>query len=124
MLTTNTPAPDFSLLDHNAETQTLADYRGSWVLLYFYPKDDTPGCTKEACTIAEAYDVFQEEGIVVMGVSKDSVASHKKFREKYNLPFILLADTEKEVIEAYGAAKKPFGTKRISYLIKIGRAHV
>lgn len=116
MLTINTLAPDFTLLDQNGTEQTLSDYRGSYVLLYFYPKDDTPGCTKEACVITEMYDEFEQENIVVIGVSKDSVKSHKKFEEKYNLPFILLADIGKAVIEMYEAGGM-IGTKRVSYLI-------
>ncbi|MCB9808911.1 peroxiredoxin [Candidatus Nomurabacteria bacterium] len=116
MLSINTPAPDFSLLDQNGDEHSLSEYQGSWILVYFYPKDDTPGCTKEACMIRDVYDGFEEEDIIVMGISKDSVKSHKKFEEKYNLPFILLADTSKSVIEQYQADKFP-GTKRISYLI-------
>ena len=103
---------------------TLEDYRGKKVILYFYPKDNTPGCTKQACGFAELYPQFQEKGAVVLGVSKDTVASHKKFEEKYGLPFTLLSDTEKEVIQAYDVwkektmyGKKVFGVVRTTYLI-------
>lgn len=116
MLSINTLAPDFTLLDQNGTQQSLSDYRGSYVLLYFYPKDDTPGCTKEACVITEMYSDFEQAGIQVLGVSSDSVQSHKKFAEKYHLPFTLLADTEKTVIENYEAGGM-IGTKRVSYLI-------
>jgi peroxiredoxin Q/BCP len=124
MLTINTIAPDFTLLDQDGVPQTLAQYRGGYVLLYFYPKDDTPGCTKEACAITDVYQEFQQQGIVVLGVSKDSPQSHKKFAQKYSLPFTLLSDTEATVIELYGAwqektmfGKTALGIARISYLI-------
>ena len=91
MLETGTKAPSFSLPDQNGKTHTLEDYRGKKVILYFYPKDNTPGCTKQACNFGELYPQFQEKGAVVLGVSKDSVASHKKFEEKYGLPFTLLS---------------------------------
>ena len=113
-------APDFTLADQDGKVHTLSDYVGSYVLIYFYPKDDTPGCTKEACAIRDDYSVFEKAGIVVFGISKDTSASHKKFAEKYNLPFTLLADTDRKVITAYDAVKEIFGvsgTKRISYLI-------
>jgi peroxiredoxin Q/BCP len=102
MLTTDTSAPDFTLLDQDGTPHSLAEYRGRWVLLYFYPKDDTPGCTKEACAIRDDFHDFDTIDAVVLGVSADSVKSHKKFAEKYSLPFTLLADTEKTVINAYG----------------------
>jgi thioredoxin-dependent peroxiredoxin len=124
MLTTGTTAPDFSLLDQNEVPHTLAQYRGKTVLLYFYPKDDTPGCTKEACMIADVYNDFKANDIVVLGVSKDSPASHNKFAAKYNLPFTLLSDQKGDVIEAYGAwqnksmfGRSFMGISRISYLI-------
>ncbi len=101
MLAVGTKAPDFTLPDQNGELRKLSDYRGQKVILYFYPKDMTPGCTKQACGFAELYPQFLERGAVVLGVSKDSVASHKKFEEKYGLPFTLLADPEKEVIQSY-----------------------
>lgn len=124
MLTEGTQAPDFSLLDQNEVAHTLAQYRGKTVLLYFYPKDDTPGCTKEACMIADVYNDFSAKNIVVLGVSKDTPASHKKFAAKYNLPFTLLSDRGGDVIDAYGAwqnksmfGRSFMGTSRISYLI-------
>src|SRR3989344_4135548 len=88
-------APDFTLPDQDGKTHSLSDYRGKWVLLYFYPKDDTPGCTKEACSIRDYFPDFRKLKIEVLGVSVDSVASHKKFAKKYSLPFTLLANTEK-----------------------------
>ena len=87
--------------DQNGKVHTLEEYKGKKVVLYFYPKDDTPGCTKQACGFGERYPQFQEQDAVVLGVSKDSVASHKKFEEKYNLPFTLLADPDLEAIKAY-----------------------
>lgn len=117
-------APDFALSDQQGKTHTLSDYRGRWVLLYFYPKDDTPGCTKEACGVRDAFPKFKKMSAVVFGVSADSVQKHKKFAEKYNLPFILLSDEEKQVIKTYGLwAKKKFmgreymGIMRTSFLI-------
>ncbi len=124
MLKVGTKAPSFTLPDQNGNMHTLEDYRGKKVILYFYPKDNTPGCTKQACGFAELYPQFQEKGAVVLGVSKDTVASHKKFEEKYGLPFTLLSDTEKEVIQAYDVwkektmyGKKVFGVVRTTYLI-------
>jgi len=116
MLENNTQAPNFTLLDQDSNEHTLSSYQGSFVLVYFYPKDDTPGCTKEACAIRDAYDIFKQKGIVVFGISKDSVASHKEFALKYGLPFTLLADTDKKVIADY-QADSLLMTKRISYLI-------
>lgn len=123
-LTIGSPAPDFTLPDQDGTPHRLADYRGRWVLLYFYPKDDTPGCTTEACTIRDRYTSFGSQQVVVFGVSTDSPASHKKFITKYELPFPLLADQKKEVVRAYGVwGKKKFmgreytGTKRMSFLI-------
>ena len=124
MLVEKDIAPKFTLLDQGGQKQSLSAQKGKWVLIYFYPKDDTPGCTKEACTIAEVYNDFSKMGVTVFGVSKDSVASHKKFADKYSLPFSLLSDEEGKVIEAYGAwkeksmfGKKYMGINRISYLI-------
>lgn len=124
MLTTGTPAPNFTLTDQNEKSHSLSDYRGSWVLLYFYPKDNTPGCTKQACDIRDDYPTFKKLQCAVFGISTDSEMSHKKFEEKYNLPFTLLADTEKNVVKAYGVwAPKKFmgreflGTLRTSFLI-------
>jgi peroxiredoxin Q/BCP len=116
MLQIKTQAPDFSLLNQDGEEVVLSSLKGSFVLIYFYPKDDTPGCTKEACTIRDAYDIFKQKDIVVLGISKDSVSSHKKFAEKYGLPFTLLSDTDKKVISAYEAGSMLM-TKRISYLL-------
>lgn len=124
MLEVGTLAPDFSLPDQNGEVRSLSDYRGQKVVLYFYPKDMTSGCTKQACGFGELYPQFREKGAVVIGVSKDTVASHKKFEEKYGLPFILLADPEKEVIQAYDVWKEKknygkvsMGVVRTTYLI-------
>ncbi|HET9641578.1 MAG TPA: thioredoxin-dependent thiol peroxidase [Candidatus Paceibacterota bacterium] len=117
-------APDFSLPDQNGKTHSLSDYRGSWVLLYFYPKDDTPGCTIEACAIRDQFDYFKTADAVILGVSTDSVESHKRFAEKYSLPFTLLSDVNKEVVGRYGVfgekkfmGKTYMGTKRTSFLI-------
>jgi peroxiredoxin Q/BCP len=124
MLDIHAKAPAFTLLDENGEKHRLSEYAGKWVVLYFYPKDDTPGCTKEACTIAEVYDDFAKLGAVVLGVSKDSPASHLKFKEKYHLPFTLLSDEATTVIQKYGAwqerslyGRRFMGTARITYLI-------
>ncbi len=116
MLTINTTAPDFKLLDQNNKEHSLSYHRNSYVLIYFYPKDDAPGCTQEACAIRDIYKDFESNGVKVFGISADSVESHKKFAEKYQLPFTLLSDPKKETIGAYGANSVPF-TKRISYLI-------
>lgn len=106
--------------DQNGEIHCLKDYLGSWVLLYFYPKDDTPGCTKEACTIRDNYPDFQELKLQVLGVSVDSVESHDKFAEKYNLPFILLSDEKKEVVKKYGVWEENKGiASRTSFLINL-----
>lgn len=104
-------APDFTLLDKNGQAVSLHDFKGKKVILYFYPKDNTPGCTKQACGFRDNYAAFTNQGIVVIGISKDSVASHQKFADKYNLPFILLADPDHQVIEAYGVwqEKKNYG---------------
>ena len=124
MLSVGTKAPDFTLPDQNGELRSLADYKGQKVILYFYPKDMTSGCSKQACAFGELYPQFREKGAVVLGISKDSVESHKKFEEKYGLPFILLSDTEKTVIQAYDVLKekmnfgKPtLGVVRTTYLI-------
>jgi thioredoxin-dependent peroxiredoxin len=116
MLTLNTKAPEFTLLDQDGKPVSLSDYMGRMVLVYFYPKDDTPGCTKEACMITELYDEFEKADIIVLGVSVDSPESHTIFRKKYNLPFTLLSDPKKEVIRAYGALGGVL-IRRISYLI-------
>ena len=124
MLEIGTQAPDFTLPDQNGMLRSLSDFRGKKVVLYFYPKDNTPGCTKQACSFGEALPLFHERGAIVLGVSKDSVASHKKFAEKFGLPFILLSDVEKEVIQAYDVWKEKknygkvsMGVVRSTYLI-------
>lgn len=124
MLSIGTIAPDFTLQDQNGAHVSLHDYNDTHVLVYFYPKDDTPGCTKEACSIAEVYSDFETLNITVIGISKDSPKSHKKFAEKYNLPFRLLSDGEGKVIDAYGAwqnksmfGRSFMGVARISYLL-------
>ena len=124
MLEIGTQAPEFTLPDQNGVERSLSDWRGSKVVLYFYPRDNTAGCTKQASGFGELYPQFQEKGAVVVGVSKDSVASHKKFEEKYDLPFILLSDTEKEVLQAYDVWKEKknygkvsMGVVRTTYLI-------
>ena len=124
MLAIGTKAPEFTLPDQNGEMRALKDFRGKKVVLYFYPKDMTAGCSKQACGFAELYPHFMEKGAVVLGVSKDSVASHKKFEEKFGLPFTLLSDTEKEVIQAYDVWKEKknygkvsMGVVRSTYLI-------
>ena len=101
MLDVGMKAPDFKLQDKDGREITLSGFRGKKVVLYFYPKDNTPGCTKQACAFASAYDGFKTKGVEVIGVSKDSVASHVKFAEKYNLPFILISDPELKAIKAY-----------------------
>ena len=115
MLKTGIKAPDFTLQDQNGEKRSLSDYRGLKVILYFYSKDMTSGCTKQACGFAELYPHFREKGAVILGVSKDTVALHKRFEEKYNLPFTLLADPDRSVLEAYGVWKDK--TIRTTYLI-------
>ena len=124
MLEIGTKAPDFELPDQNGVMHSLEQYRGTKVILYFYPKDMTSGCTKQACGFAELYPQFREKGAVILGVSKDSVASHKKFEEKYGLPFTLLSDTEKEVLQKYDVWKEKnnygkisMGVVRTTYLI-------
>ena len=124
MLEIGTKAPDFTLPDQNGNMHSLSEYRGKKVILYFYPKDNTAGCTKQACGFAERYPQFTEKGAVVLGVSKDSVASHKKFEEKYGLPFTLLADPGLAAIQAYDVwqekknyGKTYMGVVRTTYLI-------
>lgn len=107
---------NFSLHDQSTTIHTLKQYRGKWVVLYFYPKDDTPGCTIEACTFRDSLAELQKRGVVILGVSKDSVASHKKFADKYHLNFPILSDESKETIKAYDAWGG-LGTRRITYLI-------
>lgn len=111
MLEAGMKAPQFTLTDAKGNTVSLSDFLGKKVVLYFYPKDNTPGCTRQACAFAGAYDAFRERGVEVIGISRDSVASHAKFAEKYGLPFILLSDPERVAIEAYGVwqEKKQYG---------------
>ncbi len=111
MLTAGTKAPDFTLRDKDGREVSLSDFLGKKVVLYFYPRDNTPGCTRQACAFKEAYEGFRSQDIVVIGISKDSEASHQKFAEKYQLPFILLSDPQRQAIEAYGAwqEKKLYG---------------
>ncbi|MBR5265178.1 MAG: thioredoxin-dependent thiol peroxidase [Clostridia bacterium] len=111
MLEAGMKAPDFTLPDKDGNMITLSDFVGKKVVLYFYPKDNTPGCTRQACAFAGAYEQFKDNDIIVIGISKDSVASHKKFAEKYELPFILISDKELVAIQAYGVwqEKKLYG---------------
>ncbi len=114
------PAPDFKLYDYQGKVHSLSEYKGQKVALYFYPKNDTPGCTAEACNLRDNYSALQEAGIAILGVSYDDTTSHREFAEKYDLPFPLLADTEKEVAEKYGAKGTITGImfpKRITFLI-------
>ena len=124
MLDTGIKAPDFTLPDQNGEMRSLSDYAGKKVILYFYPKDNTPGCTRQACGFSELRPQFEEKGAVILGVSRDSVASHKRFEEKQGLSFTLLSDPELKVIQAYDVWKEkknygkvPMGVVRTTYLI-------
>jgi len=124
MLSVGTMAPEFTLPDQDGKMHTLSEYRGQKVILYFYPKDNTAGCTKQACNFSELRPQFKEKGAVILGVSKDSVASHKKFQEKYGLAFTLLSDVDRTVIEAYDVWKEKknygkvsMGVVRTTYLI-------
>lgn len=124
MLKEQQKAPDFTLPDQDGKKHKLSDYKGQWVLLYFYPKDDTPGCTTEACSMRDNLPKFTKTKAKVFGISVDSVASHKKFVDKYKLSFTLLADEDKKVVEKYGVwqeksmyGKKYMGTVRDSFLI-------
>ena len=124
MLETGIQAPDFTLEDKDGNPVSLSDFRGQKVILYFYSKDNTSGCTKQACGFGELYPQFQEKGAVVIGISKDTAAAHKKFADKYSLPFVLLADPEHKALELYDAwkektmyGKKVMGTVRTTYLI-------
>lgn len=124
MLEKGIKAPDFTLLDKNGEQVSLSQFLGKKVVLYFYPRDNTPGCTKQACAFKAAYEEFKREDIVVIGISKDSSASHIKFKEKYELPFLLLSDTELSVIQAYDVWKEKklygktyMGVTRSTYVI-------
>ena len=124
MLETGTKAPNFSLPDQNGSTVRLSDFQGKKVVLYFYSKDNTPGCTRQACAFAASYEQFKTRNVIVIGISKDSVASHLKFAQKYDLPFILLSDPELQAIQAYGVwqekklyGKVSMGVVRTTYII-------
>ncbi len=124
MLKPGQKAPSFTLPDQEGKSHSLADYQGQWILLYFYPKDDTPGCTKEACMIRDAWPKFKKLNIQVFGVSVDSPKSHAKFADKYDLPFTLLADEDKTLVEKYGVwgekkfmGRRYMGIHRVSFLI-------
>ena len=124
MLEIGMKAPDFSLPDKDGNTVRLSDFQGKKVVLYFYPKDNTPGCTRQACAFAASYEQFKSQDIVVIGISKDSAASHLKFAQKYDLPFILLSDPELQAIQAYGVwqekklyGKVSIGVVRTTYII-------
>lgn len=123
-LTVGDKAPDFTLNDKNGNPVSLSDHKGKKVVLYFYPRDNTPGCTRQACAFAENYSEFQKRNIEVIGISKDSVASHVKFAEKYDLPFVLLSDPDRIAIEAYGVwqekkmyGKTTMGVSRTTFII-------
>ena len=124
MLKAQMKAPDFCLLDKDGNTVRLSDFQGKKVILYFYPRDNTPGCTRQACAFAASYEQFKTRDIVVIGISKDSVASHLKFAQKYNLPFVLLSDPELQAIQAYDVwqekkqyGKVSMGVVRTTYII-------
>ncbi len=124
MLTTGMKAPNFTLMNQHGEEVRLSDFLGKKVVLYFYPKDSTPGCTRQACAFAASYEAFKAQDIVVIGVSKDSTASHVKFAEKHELPFILLSDPERQAIEPYGVwqekkmcGKTCMGVVRTTFII-------
>ncbi len=124
MLNVGDKAPDFTLMDKDGQAVSLNDFIGKKIVLYFYPKDNTPGCTRQACAFAGLYKEFQSRGVEVIGISKDSVSSHVKFAEKYNLPFVLLADPDRAAIEAYGVwqekkmcGKTSMGVVRTTFII-------
>ena len=124
MLQAGTKAPDFTLLDKDGQTVRLSDFAGKKVVLYFYPRDNTPGCTRQACAFARNYEGFKRKDVAVIGISKDSVASHLKFAQKYELPFVLLSDPELQAIQAYDVwqekkqyGKVSMGVVRTTYLI-------
>ena len=124
MITVGSKAPQFTLQDKDGNSVSLNDFLGQRVVLYFYPKDNTPGCTRQACAFAATYNEFKEKGVAVIGISRDSVQSHQRFAEKYGLPFILLADPELEVIKSYGVwqekklyGKLGFGVVRTTFII-------
>ena len=124
MLNIGDRAPNFTLKDKNGNDVSLSDFIGKKVVLYFYPKDNTPGCTRQACAFAGAYEEFQKRGVEVIGISRDGISSHVKFAEKYSLPFVLLSDPELEAIRAYGVwqekklyGKVSFGVVRTTFII-------
>lgn len=124
MLKENTKAPSFSLKDQNGKTHKLSDYKGKKLVIYFYPRDNTPGCTTEACSFRDDYSAFKKAGVEIIGISKDSVESHTKFADKFDLNFTILSDPQGEVIEKYGAWKEKsmygktfMGIARTTYLI-------
>ena len=124
MLEVGTKAPDFELPDQDGKLHKLSDYIGKKVILYFYPKDNTPGCTRQACAFAQSYDGFKTKDVAVIGISRDSVASHLRFAEKYDLPFVLLSDPERVAIEKYGVwqekklyGKPSMGVVRMTFII-------
>jgi len=124
MLKVGDIAPDFKLKDKSGKDISLSDFKGKQVVLYFYPKDNTPGCTRQACAFGARYSDFEKKNVAVIGISKDSVLSHQKFAEKYNLPFVLLSDPEREVIEKYGVwqekklyGKATMGVVRTTFII-------
>lgn len=124
MLTVGQKAPDFTLNDKDGNAVSLSDFLGKKVVVYFYPKDNTPGCTRQACAFAGAYEQFKQKGIVVIGISRDSTASHQKFADKYNLPFILLSDPDRIAIDAFGVwsekklyGKLSFGVNRSTFIV-------
>lgn len=124
MLEIGTKAPDFTLNDKNGNPVSLSEFTGKKVVLYFYPKDNTPGCTRQACAFAQSYEEFEKKDVIVIGISKDSTASHLRFAQKYDLPFILLSDPELQAIQAYGVwqekklyGKVSMGVVRSTYLI-------
>ena len=124
MLTPGTPFPNFSIPNQDGKTTTLADFAGHWLIVYFYPKDDTPGCTREACAFRDHFADFKKAGAVILGVSPDPVKAHDKFIEKFKLPFTLLADEDKKIVLAYGVwgeksfmGRKYLGVYRVTFLI-------
>jgi peroxiredoxin Q/BCP len=124
LLAVGEKAPAFKSTDQDGETVSLGDFKGKKVVLYFYPKDDTPGCTKEACSFRDGWSKFKKRGVAVLGVSVDDATSHRKFIDKFSLPFSLLADTDKAIVKAYGVwgeksmyGRKYMGTHRVTYLI-------
>lgn len=128
MLDINTKAPDFTLKDQSGKNRKLSAYKGHWVLLYFYPKDNTPGCTAQACNLRDDYSTYKDYGIEILGISTDTQLSHEKFAKKHSLPFKILADENKQVVKLYEVyapkklfGKEIFGTKRSSYLISPDR---